>query len=82
MGKCGAHLADDHAFDRADVRYGRARREMRRDLLRDIAACADRNAHNDEIGAFDRGGIGLDDLIGNPELGDALSCLPASAPSR
>ena len=46
---------------------------VRRDFLRDIAASADWDAHDDEVGAFDRGGIGLDDLIGDPELGDALS---------
>ncbi len=77
-----AHLADDHAFDRADIRDGRAGREMRRDLLRHVAARADRNTHNDEVGAFDRGGIGLDDLIGNPELCDALARRAANAPSR
>ena len=44
---------------------------MRADLLRDRAAGADRNAYDDEIGAFDRGGIGLHHLIGEAELGNA-----------
>ena len=45
--------------------------EMRRDLLGDLAARADRSADDDEIGAGDRGGVGLDHLVGEPEFGDA-----------
>ncbi len=45
--------------------------EMRRDLLGDLAAGADRGADDDEIGARDGGGIGLDHLVGEPEFGDA-----------
>ena len=66
-----AHVAHDRALDRADVGHGRARRQMRRDFLGHRAAGADRNAEDDEIGAFDRGGIALDHLIGQPQLGHA-----------
>ena len=55
------------ALDRADVGDDRARLQMRRDLLRDRAAGADRNADDDEIGAFDRRRVGLDHLIGNAQ---------------
>ncbi len=41
------------------------------DLLGDLAAGADRSADDDEIGAGDRGGVGLDHLIGKAEFGDA-----------
>ena len=41
--------------------------------LADRAAGADRNADDDEIGAFDRGGIGFHHLIGQPELGHPLA---------
>ena len=44
---------------------------MRADLLGDRAAGADRNADDDEVGAFDRGGIALDHLVGDAELGHA-----------
>ena len=63
------------ALDRADVGDDRAGLQMRADLLGDRAAGADRNADDDEIGAFDRGGVGLDHLIGEAELGDALARL-------
>ena len=69
------HVADHRALDRADVGHDRARRQMRADLLGDGAAGADRNADDDEIGAFDRGGVGLDHLIGEPEFGHALARL-------
>ena len=49
------------------------------DLRRHRAAGADRNADDDEIGAFDRGGIALDHLIGQPELGHAPARLRPSA---
>ncbi len=45
--------------------------QMRADLPGDLAAGADRNAHDHEIGAFNRCRIGLDHLIGEPELGHA-----------
>jgi hypothetical protein len=48
---------------------------MRPDLLGDPAAGADRNADDDEIGALDRGGVGLHHLIGEAELGHALARL-------
>ncbi len=70
-GNVGRHVAQHRALDRADVGDGGARREMRTDLRRDRAAGADRHAEDDEIGAFDRGCVGLDHLIGKPELGDA-----------
>ena len=66
-----AHVAHDRALDRADVGDGGAGSEMRADLLGHRAAGADRNADDDQIGAFDRGGIGLHHLIGEAELGDA-----------
>ena len=44
---------------------------MRADLLGDRAAGADRNADDDEVGAFDGGGVGFDHLVGEAELGDA-----------
>ena len=46
---------------------------MRADLLGDRPASADRNADDDEIGAFDRGGIAFHHLIGEAELGHALA---------
>ena len=45
---------------------------MRADLLGDRAADADRHADDDEIGAFDRLGVGLHHLVGEAELDDAL----------
>ena len=47
------HIAHHRAFDRADIGHGRAGRQMRADLLGDRAAGADRNADDDEVGAFD-----------------------------
>ena len=70
-GQVGTHVAHDRAFDRADVGHDRSRLEMRRDLLGDVAARADRSADDDEIGAGDRGGVGFDHLVGEPEFGDA-----------
>ena len=49
--------------------------DLRRDIFRHRPAGADRNADDHEIGAFDRGGVGLDHLIDNAELGDALARL-------
>ena len=71
FGRCGRHVAHHRALDRADVGDDRAGRKMRADLLGDRAAGADRNADDDEVGAFDRGGVGLDHLIGDAEFGDA-----------
>ena len=70
-GQVRRHVAHDRALDRADVGHDRARLQMRADLGRDRAAGADRDADDDEIGAFDRRRIGLDHLIGDAELGDA-----------
>ena len=69
--KVRRHIADHRALDRADIGHDRAGREMGPDLLRDGAAGADRNADNNEIGAFDRGGVGLHHLVGNAKLGNA-----------
>ena len=41
--------------------------------MRDRAAGADRDADDDEVGAVDRGGVALDHLIGDAELGHALA---------
>ena len=49
--------------------------KMRADLLGHRATGADRNADDDEIGAFDRGGVGFNHLIGEAELGHALARL-------
>ena len=68
-GNVRRHCAQHRAFDRADVGYDRARRQMRADLGGDRAAGADRNADDDEIGAFDGRRIGFDHLIGEAELG-------------
>ncbi len=48
---------------------------MRADFLGDVAAGADRNADDDEIGAFDRGGVALDHLIDHAQFGHALAGL-------
>ena len=67
------HVADDRALDRADVGDDGAGRQMRADFLGHRAAGADRNADDDQIGAFDRGGIGFHHLIGEAEFGHALA---------
>ena len=66
-----SHVAHDRALDRADIGDDRAGRKVRADLGGDRAAGADRNADDDEVGAFDRLGVGLDHLVGEAELGDA-----------
>ena len=43
--------------------------------LATVAAGADRNADDDEVGAFDRGGVALDHLIDDAEFGHALARL-------
>ena len=70
-----AHVPHDRPLHRADIGHDRAGFEMRRDLLGHGAANADGHADNDEIGAFDGLRVGLDDLIGNAELDDALARL-------
>ena len=62
------HVAHHRALDRADVGDDRARLEMGRDLLRDRAAGADRDAEDDEIGVLGGFRIGLDHAIDNAEL--------------
>src|SRR5262245_46722620 len=44
---------------------------MRTNLLRDRSAGADRDADNDQIGAFDRSGVAFNNLIGKAKLGNA-----------
>ncbi len=46
---------------------------MRADLLGDVAAGADRDADDDEVGAFRRSGVGFDNLVGDAEFGDAAA---------
>ncbi len=70
-GEMRGHVALDRALDRADIGNGRPRRQMRPDLFRDLPADADRGANDDEIGAGDSRGIGLDHLIGKAKFGDA-----------
>ena len=73
-----AHVTHHRAFDGADVGHGCARRQMRADFLCYRAASADRNADNDEVGAFNGGRAGLHDLIGDAEFGYASAgCLRA-----
>ena len=67
------HVPHDGALDRADVGHRRAGHEMRADLLGHRAAGADRDADDDQIGAFDRGGIGFNHLIGDAKFGHALA---------
>ena len=67
-GRCGAMSAHDGALDRADVGDDRARREMRRDLLRHRTAGADGNAEDDEVGVLDRLRIGRDHGIDDAEF--------------
>src|SRR5882672_7189613 len=69
------HVAHHRALDRADIGDDGAGSKMRADLLGHRATGADRDADDDEIGAFDRRGVRLDDLVGKAELGDAPACL-------
>ena len=66
-----SHVAQHRALDRADIGDRGAALKMRSDLRGDVAAGADRNADDDEVGAGDRCGVGLDDLVGEAKLGDA-----------
>ena len=74
-GQVRGHVAQHRALDRADVRHRGALHQMRADLLGDLAAGANRDADDDQVSPFHRGGVGLDHLIGEAQLGDALSRL-------
>ena len=74
-GQMRRHVPHHGALDRADVGDDRARLQMRRDLLRDRAAGADRNAEDDEIGVPDRLRIALEHGIDDAEFGDARAGL-------
>ena len=65
------HVAHHFGLDGTDIGDDCAGREMRSDFTGGGAALADRNADDDEIGAFDRGRIGVDDLIRDAEFHDA-----------
>ena len=67
------HVLEHRALDRPDVGDDRAGLQRRGDLLRDRPARADRNADDDEIGALDGLGVGLDHLIGDAQFNDALA---------
>ncbi len=67
-----AHIAHDGGLHRADVGDDGAGFQMGRDLLRHGAAHADGHADDDEVGVLDGFRVGLDDLIGDAELGDTL----------
>ena len=64
------HFADDGALDRADVGNDRAWFQERRDLLRDRAAGADRDAEDHEVGVLHRFRIALQHAIDDAEFGD------------
>ncbi len=70
-GQVRRHVPSHGALDRADIGNDRARLQMARDLLRDCAAGADRDAKDDEIGIINGFRIGFHDGIGNAELLDA-----------
>ena len=72
-GQVRRHVANDRAFDRADVGDDGAGLEMRADLGRDRAAGADRDADDHEVGVLRRFGVGGDDLVGEAELDHALA---------
>ena len=65
------HITHDCALHRTDIGDDGTGSEVRTDLPCDRAACADGDADDDEIGALSRRGIGLYDLIGKTEFGDA-----------
>ena len=71
-GNVGRHVAHHRGLDRADVGDGRAGLEVRADLFCHCAAGADRNADDHQIGAGDRGGVGVHHLVGEPQFADAL----------
>ena len=62
------HVPHHRALDRADIGDDRARLEMRRDLLRDRAAGADRDAEDDEVGVLHGFGIGFDHAVDDAEF--------------
>jgi hypothetical protein len=66
----GGHIADDRRLYRTHIRDYCARGKMRADLLCDRTTSADRDADNDQIGAFHRDRIVFDHLIGKTELGN------------
>ena len=68
----GRHVAHHRGLDRADVGDGRARLEVRADLLRHRAAGADRNADDHQVGAGNRGGVGVHHFVGQTQFADAL----------
>ena len=72
-GEMRRHLAQHGGVDRAHVGERGARRQMRTDLFRHRAALPDRDADDDEIGAFHRLGIGLGHVIGDAELAHPLA---------
>ena len=65
------HITHDCALHRTDIGNDGTGSEVRTDLPCDRTTCADGDANDDEIGALSRRGIGLYDLIGKTELGDA-----------
>ena len=71
LGQVRGHVAHDRTLDRADIRDNCAGGKMWADLFCDRTAGADGNAHDDEIGAFDGGGIAFHHLVGEAELGNA-----------
>ena len=69
------HLRDDGAFHRADVGKNGALFQMRREASRDVAARADRRAHDDEIGSTNRLRIILCRNVGEAEFAGAADDL-------
>ena len=65
------HIVHDLRLDGSDVGNDGAGTQMRGDLAGRRAALADRNADDDEVGAFDRCGIGVNDLVGDAQFHDA-----------
>ncbi len=61
------HVLQHRGLDRADIRDDRAGLQVRRDVLRDRAASADRHAGDDEIGVLHGVGIGLGDAVRQAE---------------
>ena len=67
-------VAKHGSFDGADIRQDGARFEVGADFAGDGAECADRDAEDHQVGVGNRGGGGIDDLIDNAQLLDALPC--------
>ncbi len=70
-GQMRRHIAHNGALHRADIGHDRAALEMAGDFPGDLAAGANGNAEDDEIGILDGLRIGLDHGIDNAELRDA-----------